>query len=127
MRLRGCAAIQPGCVSDYIAMPVQTVKEHLKGYEKGLTDAKTTPRSKEVQMATVQAKLQGYSEVQRPPFLLELFTRYALLCCAWRTVSLLSRVRSMKALPQSLEAFDQKLCDARGAFGGECDACKRVR
>lgn len=42
---------------------VQTVKEHLRGYEKGLADAVTTPRSKEVQMATVQAKLQGYSEV----------------------------------------------------------------
>ena len=45
---------------------VQTVKEHLRGYEKGLADAVTTPRSKEVQMATVQAKLQGYSEVRGP-------------------------------------------------------------
>ena len=44
----------------------QTVKEHLRGYEKGLADAATMPRSKEVQMATVQAKLQGYSEVQTP-------------------------------------------------------------
>ncbi len=85
MKLQGCAAIQLGCVPDYslsIAISVQTVKEHLKGYEKGLTDAKTTPRSKEVQMATVQAKLQGYSEVQRPPFLLQLITLSTLLCWA---------------------------------------------
>lgn len=41
----------------------QSVKDHLKGYEKGLADAETTPRTKELQMAVVQAKLKGYSEV----------------------------------------------------------------
>ncbi len=43
---------------------MQSVKDHLKGYEKGLADAETTPRTKELQMAVVQAKLKGYSEVR---------------------------------------------------------------
>lgn len=42
----------------------QSVKEHLRGYEKGLADAETTQgSSNELRMAAVQAKLQGYSEV----------------------------------------------------------------
>ena len=43
---------------------LQSVKEHLRGYEKGLADAETTPRTKEAEMAVVQAKLRGYSEVE---------------------------------------------------------------
>ena len=43
---------------------LQSVKEHLRGYEKGLASAETTPRTKEAEMAVVQAKLKGYSEVE---------------------------------------------------------------
>lgn len=48
-------------------MPSQAVKEQLKGYERGLAAAKTgevqTPRT-QADMAVVQAKLKGYTEVQ---------------------------------------------------------------
>ena len=62
----GAICLEELLTADMVCWCLQSVKEHLRGYEKGLADAETTPRTKEAEMAVVQAKLRGYSEVDMP-------------------------------------------------------------